>query len=190
MNTELPMSVTVGEREFKIRYEYGAALDILTAMDDSKLDDRDRVPTVLYIFYPDVSEMEPSEYQEALERLKWFLNIGQEEAPGAVNVRLVDWEQDFPLIVAAVNRVLGFDVRAHPELHWWTFYAAFMEIGDCAFAQVVSIRYKLAMGRTLEKPERAWYRQNKNLVDFKRKGPEKISPKYTKAEMDTIAKLI
>ena len=190
MNSELPKSVVVNGRKLKIRYEFGAALDILTAMDDPKLDDRDRIPTVLYIFYPNVDSLEPPEYREALERLNWFLNMGQGEAPGAVNVRVIDWEQDFPLIVAAVNRVLGFDVRERPDLHWWTFYAAFMEIGDCTLAQVIAIRYKLALNKKLEKYEREWYRQNKNLVDFKRKSPQRNTQKYTRAELDLINKLI
>ena len=95
----------------------------------------------------------------------------------------MDWEQDFPYIVAPVNRVLGTEIRAVPYdfkenrggFHWWSFLAAYREIGgDCTFAQVVSLRDKLARGKTLDKADREWLRRNRALVDFRRK--------YTKAE--------
>ncbi len=74
-----------------------------------------------------------------------------------------------------MNRVLGYEARAVPYdpetnaggLHWWTFIAAYMEIGnDCSIAQIVSIRDKLARGKKLEKHEREWYRRNRELVDI------------------------
>jgi len=47
--------------------------------------------------------------------------------------KLADWEQDFPLIVNPVNRVLGYEVRDCEYCHWWTFLSAYYEIGDCLF---------------------------------------------------------
>ena len=53
-------------------------------------------------------------------------------------------------------------------MHWWTFIAAYYEIGgDCTFSQIVRIREKLAKGKTLDKSDREWYRSNRHLVDFK-----------------------
>ena len=53
-------------------------------------------------------------------------------------------------------------------MHWWTFLSLYQEIGgDCTFAQVVSIRYKKAHGKKLDKQEREWYRKNRKIVDFK-----------------------
>lgn len=59
-------------------------------------------------------------------------------------------------------------------LHWWTFLAAYYEIGECTFAQIVHIRDKLSRGQRLDKTDQEWYRRNRELVDFKRK--------YTDAE--------
>lgn len=182
MNTTLPRSVTVDGRDRAIEYKWGAAMDIMTALDNPEYAQRDNLFVALYVFYRDFDDLAPPQYPEALERLTWFLNGGQEVVPGTVSERLIDWEQDFPLIVAAINRVLGLDIREHPELHWWTVLSAFLEIGDCTLAQVVAIRYKQAKKQTLEKYEREWYRRNKNLVDLKRK--------YTRAEMELISKLI
>ena len=39
---------------------------------------------------------------------------------------------------------------------------------ECTFAQIVRIRDRLARGRPLEKADQEWYRNNRQLVDFKR----------------------
>ena len=94
----------------------------------------------------------------------------------------MDWQQDFPLIVAPVNRVLGQEVRAVEYLHWWTWVSAYQEIGDCTFAQVVSIRSKRAKGKKLDKSEQEFYKQNRQLVDFKRQ--------YTEQDEDVISRWV
>ena len=81
----------------------------------------------------------------------------------------MDWEQDYSLIIAPINRVIGGEVRSVEYMHWYTFLAAYQEIGDCTFAQVVRIRDHLARGKSLDKSDREWYRKNRHLVDFKRK---------------------
>ena len=58
--------------------------------------------------------------------------------------------------------------------------AAFMEIGDCYFAQLVRIRSLKAKGKRLDKEDQEFYRKNKSRVDIKHK--------YTKEEMDVLKK--
>ena len=84
------------------------------------------------------------------------------------------WEQDAGMIVPAVNRVAGCEVRALPYLHWWTFLGYYMEIGDGLFAQVLNIRQKKSKGKKLEKWEKEFYRENKKIIDLKKeaKRPE------------------
>ena len=79
----------------------------------------------------------------------------------------MDWEQDYPLLVAPINRVLGFEAREAGYLHWWTFLGAYMEIGDCLFSQVVAIRKKKASGRKLDKSDEEFYRRNRKAVDLR-----------------------
>ena len=186
----LPRALDVGGRNWAIRWDFRAVLDIMTALDDPDVSDQERAFVALYIFYPELQEMEPDAYEEALRRLFWFVNGGQEEDPSGGSARLMDWEQDFPLIVAPVNRVLGSEIRGDADLHWWTFLSAFYEIGDCTFAQAVSIRDKQARGKKLEKPEREWYRRNKSLVDFRRKSAQGGRQKYTRAEQEVLKRLL
>jgi len=167
-NERLPTRMEIGGAEYEIRSDYRAALDICAALSDPELDGRERSIAALTIFYPGLDGMPPEHYQEAVEQCLRFINGGGEEAPRKAP-KLVDWEQDFQSIAAPINRVMGLEVRAAEYLHWWTFLAAFYEIGDCTFAQIVQVRDRLARGKPLDKQDQEWYRNNRHLVDFKRK---------------------
>lgn len=173
----LPTSIKLGGDEYEIRSDYRAALDICAALSDPDLSDQDKAEAALDVLYPDFSEMPPEHYQEALERCMWFLNCG-DEADTRSSPKLVEWEQDFKHIVAPINRVTGQEVRAIEYMHWWTFIAAYNEIGDCTFAQIVRIRDQLARGKKLDKTDLEWYRRNKKLVDMKQQ--------YSKSEEETL----
>lgn len=177
-NELLPTRVKVGDAEYAIRSDYRAVLDICAALSDPELDGRERALVALAIFYPDLSAMPPEHYQKAIDLCLRFINCGSGGTPDKAP-RLVDWEQDFQYIVAPINRVLGQEVRGAEYMHWWTFLAAFYEIGDCTFAQIVRVRDHLARGKALDKQDREWYRNNRQLVDFRRR--------YTSAE-DEMAK--
>ena len=164
---DLPTSLEVNGREWEIRSDWRAVIDAMRAMADTELDEQERAVTALYVFYPDLDEMPAEDLEEALRRMYWFVNGGEEQRDRRRRPRLMDWGQDLPLIVAPVNRVMGREVREVAYLHWWTFLAAYREIGDCLFAQVVGIRRKLAKGKKLDRQERRFYDDNRDLVDLK-----------------------
>ena len=73
-------------------------------------------------------------------------------------------------MVAPINHILGFECRSVDFLHWHTFLAAYLEIPpESVFARVLRIREKLRTGKKLEKYERTWYNQNRDLVHLKSK---------------------
>ena len=166
---ELPQNLDVCGTAYEIRSDYRAALDICAAFSDIDLTDSEKAHVALVILYVDFENMPVEHYEEALRQCLWFINTGEDEPPTAKSPQLMDWEQDFRHIVAPINRVIGHDVRAVGYLHWWSFVAAYHEIGDCLFAQIVSIRHKKAIGQKLDKHEQEWYRNNRHLVDFKKK---------------------
>lgn len=169
--TLLPTVLEVGGAEYAIRSDYRDVLNICAALSDPDLDGQEKALVLLDSFYPVFSEMPPEHYQEAIQMCFWFINGGEKDS-GKKSPRLVDWEQDFKHIIAPINRVAGLEVRTVEYMHWWTFLAYFNEIGDCLFAQIVRIRDRKAKGKTLDKGDREWYRQNRELVDFKRKYSE------------------
>lgn len=183
MNYDLPTSVTINGAEYSIRWDFRPALDICEALNDPELDEREKIEVMLRVFYPDYKSIPEPDIQEAVNQCMWFINCGDEPQEAQRSPKLVSWEQDFPIIAPAINRVLGYECRdKNRQIHWWTMNGAYMEIGECLFSQVVSIRNKLAKGKKLEKHEREWYSQNRKLVDFKRK--------YTYADYELLNKWI
>ena len=149
MNTGLPKAACIGGRCFRIRSDFREILDICAALNDPELTDQDRAEVAVKIFYPDWDQ------------------ITDMAAAVKFRPKQMDWEQDFPMIIAPINRVAGRDVRALPYMHWWTFIGYYMEIGDCTFSTILDIRRKLRKHKKLEKWEREYYDENRELIDFK-----------------------
>lgn len=174
MNYDLPKTLNICGTEYNIRYDYRCILEICAAMEDPELDKQDKAIVALVIFYPDFEDMPQEHYQEAVNKCFWFISGGEEDK-GKKGPKLVSWDQDIKYIIAPVNKVLGQEIRAIQYdaktntggLHWWTFLSAYMEIGDCVFAQIVRIRNLKAKGKKLDKADQEWYMQNRHLVDIK-----------------------
>ena len=165
---DLPTAVEIGGVEFAIRSDYRPALDIMLAMNDPELDDMQRTLAVLDIFYPDFDSIPLEHYKEAIEKVLWFIQCGdQNDNTKRKAPKLMDWDQDFQYIVAPINRVVGQEIRSIPYLHWWSFISAYYEIGDCYFAQVVRIRNKKAKGALKDKADKDFYKENRSVIDFK-----------------------
>ena len=187
MRFDLPTSVALGDREYAIRSDYRVILDIICALSDAELTHEERAIVAMTIFYVDFDDI-PGDLQiEALKACYAFIAGEDEYVPtDKKEPTLVDWKKDFKYIVSPVNKILGKEIREIPYdsenntggLHWWTFLAAYLEIGDCLFAQIVNIRSKKARGKPLDKSEREWYRRNRELVD--------IETSYTEAEQDLL----
>jgi hypothetical protein len=165
---DLPKSALIGGVEYEIRSDYRAVLDIIEVMSDPEISDEDRTNLTLTIFYPAYMDMPYEVLRDAVEYMIWFVGGGEDRKSAKRKPRVMDWSQDFKLIVTPINRVLGYEVRSVDYLHWWSFLAAYYEVGDCLFAEVVNIRKKLAEGRKLEKHERKFYNENRDLVTIRR----------------------
>lgn len=96
-----------------------------------------------------------------------FINCGEEYDKEDRKPPIMSWEQDFPLLAAPMNRVLGCEMRLEKYLHWWTFIGAYMEIGECSFSNIINIRSKKRKGIKLEKWEQEFYNENRKKIDLK-----------------------
>jgi len=165
MSYRLPTSLVVNGVDRPIRYQYTAILDIISAINDRELKDNEKVYVFLYILYEDFEDMPEEDYEEAFRVGQEFMDNGV-ESEKKDNVKRVDFDQDARLLIPAINRVAGREIRLDPDIHWWTFLGWFMEIGDCTYSQVLNIRSKKAAGKPLEKWEQEFYSQNKKIVDI------------------------
>lgn len=168
MSYGLPFSLEVNGKEHPIRYQYTAVLDIIRALNDPDLEDKEKVYVCLFILYEDFEEMNPEDYKEAFIKAMQFIDNGEEEG-GRGGAKLVDFEQDAKLLIPAINRVAGREIRLDKDIHWWTFLGWFMEIGECTYSQVLNIRSKKAKGKKLEEWEQEFYSANRDVCDIKQK---------------------
>lgn len=178
----LPMSIELSGMEYAIRTDYRAILDIFTAIADKELTEQEKTEVMLKILYIDWQEISSDDLQEALQKGKEFIDCGisGESRKGPA---LMDWEKDSPIIAPAINKTMGKDVRSARYIHWWTFMAAYLEISDCLFSQVVAIRQKKAKKKKLEKWEEEFYKNNRKLIDLQ---PQPTRPKE---ELDALNEL-
>ena len=172
---DLPTFVTVSGTEYPVRTDFRVVLEIFVMLDDPDLTDADKTEALLRMFYSE----RPSDPDTALQAFTDFVDPRHGSQGKKPSGRLIDWSQDFDLMVAPINHILGFECRAADYLHWRTFLAAYLEIpSESVFARVLRIREKLRTGKKLEKYERTWYNKNRDLVHLR--------PKFSKAEEELI----
>ena len=181
---DLPTSLTIGEVEYRIRYNWRAILDVLIACADPELDDEEKTICMLQIFYPDWQTIPEEHLSEACKKACAFIDCGQRD-DGTPRPRMIDWEQDGPIIIPEINKVAGREVRSTPDVHWWTFFGWFMGIGDGLLSSVLQIRGLKAKGKKLEKWQQEFYRENKAIVDLRKPETREI-----REEKDNILKYL
>ncbi|MDO4272710.1 MAG: Gp15 family bacteriophage protein [Eubacteriales bacterium] len=168
---ELPTSLNVCGTEYAIRSDFRAVLDILKYFSDPEYEPDEKWEICLDILYEDYGQMPWEHKGEAMRQALWFIDMGS-AAEEKSKPHTMDWEQDAPIIMPAVNKVLGGEIRAREYLHWWTFLGAYMETGECLFAQVLSLRQKKATGKRFEKWERKFWENNKDICVLKKRYTE------------------
>lgn len=167
---ELPTSLEIGGVGFPIRTDFRDILYLMQVFADPEYEEDEKGAICLRVLYENWEDIPQERQGEALEEAIRFMDGGMPESGRKQKgPRTVDWEQDGPMILPAVNKVLGQEVRAVPYLHWWTFLGAYMEIGESLFSTVLGIRQKKAKGKKLEKHEQEFYKENKGLISLRRK---------------------
>ena len=171
MMWDLPISVEIDGTEYAIRNkcDYRAVLDVISALNDEELEMEYRIECALFIFYEDLTGLK--DVQTAITEMMKIINLGEETTEEEqYKPQLMDWEHDFTQLAPPISRVLGYSVRdAKNYTHFWDFVGAYMEIGDCTFANIISIRKKRMKGKKLEDWEQELYRENKKIIDLPHK---------------------
>lgn len=165
----LPTSVKLGNHICEFNSDFRDVLNIFNILSEPNLLQEEKIIIALENFYKSNSYIDYIE--DAIKFMFEFINGGELEDNNTVSSKppLYSWEQDFTLIVAPINRVIGKDVRGMEYLHWWTFLSAFMEIGECTFNTYVGIRDKLNRGKKLESWEEKIFKENRDKIILKKK---------------------
>lgn len=179
---KLPKSVEVNGKVLELNTDYRVCLNILQAFSDPDLTQYDKSIIVIKCLYKNPEDISSEDFEMCMEKAIWFLNCGDKVNKPQTKKPLYDWEQDEQIIFSAINKVANKEVRELDYMHFWTFIALFNEIGESSFSTVVGIRQKKSRGKKLEDYEREFYRNNKDMVDLKKK--------YTQEEQEEINSIL
>lgn len=189
-----PQSVYANGHEYPIRTDYRAVIDLLVALADPDMVGETEEETnyikcmlVMQIMIPNYQKVVEEDVDEVIKEIFSFIDMGIQGKKKAV--KTMDWEQDAVLIIPAVNKVLGKEIRAESYVHWWTFLSAYLEIGECSFSNILHIRQKKATGKKLEKWEQDFIRDNRDMVILKTKLTEEEEINRDK-DMEALANLL
>lgn len=169
----LATSVNIAGKDCEFYADFRDIIDVLSALDDPNLTKPEKLIVALNLFYKTDDCMDDT--NAAINEMFSFIAMDEDPEDSNKSSRpqsitpLYDWEQDFNIIVAPVNRILGYDVRSKDFVHWWTFLSAFMEIGECTFNTYVGIRNKLNCGRKLEKYEEKILKEHREEIILKKR---------------------
>jgi len=176
---DLPTSIFIEDKEFKIRKagDFRVVLDCFSALNDIEMGENYRILASLIIFYEDIDEETIVDIDEdtlikLTQEMFLFFNYGQEDNSNTPEKRLIDWNKDAQMIMSAINKVAGKEVRLEKYVHWWTFLGYYMAIGESVLSTVVSIRNKILSGEKLEKWEQKYRQENPNLFIWNSKSIE------------------
>lgn len=178
----LPTSLEVDGKQYTINSDFRVALLIFEAYSDPELNLQEKYTVCLKCLYKEI----PQNTEEALKKAVWFLDGGDMPKSKQAPKKIMDWEQDQAIIFPAINKVAGYETRTpNKYLHWWSFLGMFGEIGEGLYSQVMNIRSKIAKGKKLDKTDKEFYNDHKELIDLKRK----LTPEE-QAEFDFINNLV
>lgn len=171
----LPDSLMISGEKYSIRSDYRNVLQVFEAFSDPDLEDYEKWIVAVYLLFEDfycADDVEDAvqsgfDLKEAAEQIIWFISAGTPEKD-KVPVPTYNWQQDEQIIFSAVNKVAGKETRQSDYMHWWTFLGYFNEVGEGTFSFIVGIRDKLNKGKKLEKYEKEFYKNNRDLVDIKK----------------------
>lgn len=165
----LPTSLEIAGKQYAIRTDYRNILMVFEAMEDDELNDREKFYVMLKRLYVDFETIPQQSYQEAYEKAMQFIE-SHDRSEEKKSPKLIDWAKDEHMIFPAINAVAGCEVRALEYMHWWTFLGHFENIdNECLWSFVLSIRQKRAKGKKLEKHERDFFNQNRELCTIHKK---------------------
>jgi hypothetical protein len=173
---DYPLTVTIDGEEFEIenKCDYRVILDCLTVYEDAELDLVSQHLSAMVIFYKEPVKVKNVE--EAIKQMCRVIDCRMDDEMAETAhiekeqpLRLMSWKKDFKFIAPAISRILGYDIRdPNRYTHWWSFMGAYMEIGECPWNTIITIRRKKMKGLKLEEWERKMYQENRADIDLPR----------------------
>lgn len=152
-----PDAIEINGREYAIRTDYRYAVMIETAAMDPSVAECERAGLMLDLLYP----TRPADDQAAWDGLAAYLRMGEEPSKGEPGPRALDFQIDWPLIVAAYRQAYGIDL-ATAQMHWWEFVALLRGLPEtCQLAQIMGYRV-MEIPHNMSDEQKKFYRKMKS----------------------------
>lgn len=163
---DLPEMIEIHGVEYPINWDHRTGIECILDFESSDFTIEEKCILLLSRLY---KEPLPEDVNEAVRLGLKFLNGGQEhheeENPFANSYRVYSFEKDARLIYAAFRQTHGIDLQK-TTLHWWVFFALFMDLGaDTSFCSLVNLRNRVKSGDA-NKYEREQARKMGALFDL------------------------
>ena len=111
----LPTGLDIGGISYPIETDYRNILVFLAACNDPDFTAAEKLEILMKRLYRDGFYQIPQEHmEEAILQAKWFVDCGQEDDDKKPARKVMDWEQDEPILFPAINKVAGMETRAVP----------------------------------------------------------------------------
>lgn len=137
---DLPRVLVINNTEYKIRWGFRDCLRIMLAF-EAELTIYEKLEVLLRNIYYDL----PDDIEEAVKQANWFLNLGEDKIKDGP--RLLSFEKDQKFIFAAFRQTHHIDLST-VDLHWWEFFALFMDLGsNTMFCQLTALRSRVKSGK-------------------------------------------
>lgn len=185
---DLPKSLVINGKEIPIRNtDYRLPLIIFEAMNDPNLSQQEKGYVMLDALIG-IENITSQDAEEACKQCVWYLDGGVDYSNRRKrnDPKVMDWKQDEQMLFSAVNHVAGKELRTEKYIHWWTFLGYFNEIQDGLFSYVLNIRQKRAKHKKLDKSEKEYYKEHKDIIDIKK--PETDEEKEYKKHLEELLK--
>ena len=162
-----PCKVKIDGKDYMLNTDFRVGIKIMLAMQDDELTLQEKMIIMLRLLYKEI----PSNIEKAVEYAVAFLNCNEQgKEKEESSIVLFSWEKDAKYIYSAINQAHGIDLETE-TIHWWKFKYMFLDLKpDCFFNRLVGVRDRKAKGK-MDKADKAFYLQNKDIVDL----PPKLS---------------
>ena len=161
---DLPKSLSVNGVSYDIRTDFRDVLRVISAFNAPDLSAQEKVYVCLKQIIRDIKAVPQNDLSDAYKAVLEFIECSKVKDDETNKPTLVDWEKDEQLIFSAINKTAGFEVRAVPYLHWWTFLGYFQNVDpEDVWGQILAIRQKKARHKKLEKWEQEFYNANRDM---------------------------
>lgn len=156
-----PESVVIAGKQVPICADFRQSIRFEALIQDASVSDEEKLIRGLQLYYQTI----PQPIEEAVEKMLWFYQCGQEETEEQGNARkkppIYSYEHDGGYIYAAFQDQYQINLQSIEFLHWWEFKSLFMSLKeDNEIVKIMGYR-AIELPSSLSKQQREFYQKMK-----------------------------